>query len=339
MLSQALANLQLHSFVHTRNEFTAPWGFRIDWPPPTPPKNFFGDGTICMPPPPPSMLSVGFYIVTAGRCIIEIDKIDEPIALGSGDLVLFPNESGHQLRDVATSPVTPMHQVLTPETFKQRGCLRFGGGGETTRLLCGAFFLREMEDDHLVRLIRPVVHLRSGRGESDLWLASIVSVLNHETVSFGVGAQAVIDRLAHAIFIHAIREKIRESSQDDLHHLFKAGGHPQISKALELMRNSPNEHWTLESLAAKVQMSRSAFAAKFTTIVGEPPAKHLTRLRMNRAKAMLSETTMSVKEIAARLGYDAETAFSTAFKRWHQVSPMQSRKLAGDARAMMRSGA
>jgi len=83
----------------------------------------------------------------------------------------------------------------------------------------------------------------------------------------------------------------------------------------------PEDDWTVESLASKVGMSRSAFAARFAQLVEEPPLTYLTRWRMQKASRLLETSPAGVAEIAKRVGYDAEAAFSKAFKRWIGVAP------------------
>jgi AraC-like DNA-binding protein len=68
-------------------------------------------------------------------------------------------------------------------------------------------------------------------------------------------------------------------------------------------------------------MSRSAFAARFTELVGEPVMRYLGRWRMHLAVNALTEEAVTVGELADRLGYRSEAAFSRAFKRIIGVSP------------------
>ena len=61
--------------------------------------------------------------------------------------------------------------------------------------------------------------------------------------------------------------------------------------------------------------------------MGQPPVKYLTDCRMRRACSLLREQRCALKEIAGRTGYDSESAFSNAFKRWSGRSPGEWRKL------------
>jgi AraC-like DNA-binding protein len=114
-------------------------------------------------------------------------------------------------------------------------------------------------------------------------------------------------------------------------HLARSGGgfkgwlraliDPQNGRALSLIHEKHEDDWTVESLASKVGMSRSAFAARFAQLVEEPPLTYLTRWRMQKASRLLETSQAGVAEVAKRVGYDAEAAFSKAFKRWIGVAP------------------
>jgi AraC-like DNA-binding protein len=68
-------------------------------------------------------------------------------------------------------------------------------------------------------------------------------------------------------------------------------------------------------------MSRSAFVARFTALVGMPPIRYITVWRMEAAKLGLRESFKSVAHVAHSVGYDSEEAFSRAFKRETGCAP------------------
>jgi AraC-like DNA-binding protein len=68
-------------------------------------------------------------------------------------------------------------------------------------------------------------------------------------------------------------------------------------------------------------MSRSAFAARSTELVGEPAMRYVARFKMRLAAESLREGGARIGELAGRLGYRSEAAFSRAFKRFAGVSP------------------
>jgi AraC-like DNA-binding protein len=99
-----------------------------------------------------------------------------------------------------------------------------------------------------------------------------------------------------------------------------------ISAALGLIHQSPAHKWTVNELAEAVALSRSAFSARFTELVGEPPMTYLTRWRMLRATRLL-KNEVSMETIAELLGYESEAAFRKAFKREIGIPPAQYRRL------------
>ena len=76
-----------------------------------------------------------------------------------------------------------------------------------------------------------------------------------------------------------------------------------------------------EALALEVGMSRSVFAERFTSLVGQPPMQYLTLWRMHMAAQQLREGRGNVAQIGFAVGYESEAAFSRAFKRQFGTSP------------------
>jgi AraC-like DNA-binding protein len=99
-----------------------------------------------------------------------------------------------------------------------------------------------------------------------------------------------------------------------------------------MFHQQPAHPWTVDSLAREVALSRSAFAARFAELVGEPPMAYVARWRMQVARAWLGEADMTVSQVARRLGYGSEAAINRAFKRIVGVPP-------GAVRARRRVGA
>src|SRR5262249_61628298 len=95
----------------------------------------------------------------------------------------------------------------------------------------------------------------------------------------------------------------------------------------------PDEAWTVEALAAKVGLSRSPFTVRFTRVVGEPPQRYITRVRMQRAARLIREQNESLGKIALAVGYESESSFNKAFKRQYHKTPGEYRSEKRDRRA------
>ena len=73
-------------------------------------------------------------------------------------------------------------------------------------------------------------------------------------------------------------------------------------------------------------MSRSSFAERFSESVGVPPMTYLTRWRMRVAADLFCTTSMSVAQVARRVGYQSESAFSRAFRAEIGMTPARFRR-------------
>ena len=139
------------------------------------------------------------------------------------------------------------------------------------------------------------------------------------------GGEAVITRLSDILVIQAIRSWIAGDPAGQTGWL-GALQDPRIGRAMSLVHRDPAQPWSVASLARETAMSRSAFAARFTELVGEPVMQYVTRWRMQVALDWLQHDDTAVAELAARLGYESEAAFSRAFKRTVGMSPGAARR-------------
>ncbi|HEY1101282.1 MAG TPA: AraC family transcriptional regulator, partial [Myxococcota bacterium] len=103
-------------------------------------------------------------------------------------------------------------------------------------------------------------------------------------------------------------------------------GDPQIGAVLRVLHKDVAARPDLHDLAGTAGMSRSAFAARFTQLVGESPHAYAIRWRMTLAKDALRTTSTPIGSIGFALGYESESAFSAAFKREVGVAPRAFRE-------------
>lgn len=101
----------------------------------------------------------------------------------------------------------------------------------------------------------------------------------------------------------------------------RALAHPRLSRVLEAMQTNYKRNWSLNQLADLAQMSRSGFALVFKKTVGVSPLVYLANWRMQIACELLHEGNQSIAAIASEVGYDSESAFSTAFDRIVRCRP------------------
>jgi AraC-like DNA-binding protein len=274
-----------------------------------------------------------FHVVTAGRCWLEVDGA-EPRVLQPGDFALVPHGEGHRLAGEPGTPAAKLFDLPREQVSERYEVLRHGGGGAPTSLVCGAVRFEHPAAHHLVRLLPQMICVESWTSSERDWMQSTLRFMAVEARELRPGGEAVITRLADILVVQAIRSWIAQDSAARTGWL-GALQDPQIGRALALIHRDPARAWTVASLAGEAAMSRSAFAARFTELVGEPAMHYLARWRMHLAASWLKEEDARLADVAGRLGYQSEAAFSRAFKRFLGVSPGAARRAASaDAPSM-----
>jgi AraC-like DNA-binding protein len=308
-LGEALHFLRMSGTFYCRSELTAPWGLYL----------------------PPEPHSLWFHVVNAGRCWLEVDGAD-PRHLQPGDFALVPHGEGHRL---CSEPGTPAPNVETLDydyASDRYAILRHGGGGAPSSIVCGTVRFGHPAGHTLVALL-PRTIVIEGAGsptpEAD-WMQSTLRLIAAEGREVRPGGEAVITRLSDILVIQAIRSWIAGDPAGQTGWL-GALQDPRIGRALSLVHRDPAQPWSVASLARETAMSRSAFAARFTQLVGEPVMQYVTRWRMQVALDWLQQDDVGVAELAARLGYESEAAFSRAFKRTVGISPGAARHATPDS--------
>lgn len=178
--------------------------------------------------------------------------------------------------------------------------------------------------ENLLALFPKVLQIDALDDESG-WLQSTLRFIAREARELKPGGETVITRLADILVIQMIRSWIDSASRSDRGWL-AALRDEQIGRALVLIHREPQGPWTVASLARAVNMSRSAFSARFTDLVGQPAMQYLTTWRMQLAQRLLRETTLPLSALSYRVGYRSEAAFSRAFKRVVGFAPGNVRR-------------
>jgi AraC-like DNA-binding protein len=151
-------------------------------------------------------------------------------------------------------------------------------------------------------------------------LAPTIHALIEEANALRLGKSIVLTRLADVLVVLVIRAWVADPANEARGWLRALRDQP-ITAALTHMHTAPHQSWTVARLAREVAMSRSAFSARFSELVGEPPLRYLTRWRMQVAARLLRTTALSMHEVAERVGYESGVAFSKAFKRERGINP------------------
>jgi len=300
-LGEALHYLHMSGVFYTRSELTAQWGLAI--------------------PAFPDCLM--FHVVTSGRCWLEVEDTD-PYLLQPDALALVPHGDGHQLLSELNVPAANLFDLPREQISERYEILRHGQGGEAVNLICGTVRFDHPAAHQLIRLLPKLICIEAWQSPQMEWIHSTLRLMADEAKVMRPGGETIITRLADILVIQAIRSWMANDP------LAKAGWlgalqDKQVGKAILAIQRNPAQRWTVASLANEVAMSRSAFAARFKELVGEPPMQYITRWRINLALTCLKREDASLRELSHRLGYQSEAAFSRTFKRVTGISPGAAR--------------
>jgi len=273
---------------------------------------------------PPFESCLSFHVVTAGGCWLSVAGMEDR-RLEAGDMALVLHGAGHTLSSEPGIPATRVDALPHDHVNDRYAILRHGGGGERTSLVCGVVRFDHPAAHHLVALLPRVIHVEASSSPRKEWIGSTLRLMAEEAKELRPGGEAVVTRLSDILVIQAIRGWIEDDPKAQAGWL-GALSDPQIGRALLLIHREPSRSWTVASLASEAAMSRSAFAARFAELVGEPVMRYVARFRMYVARTWLEDEGARVGELAARLGYRSEAAFSRAFKRFVGVSPGSVRR-------------
>ena len=272
-----------------------------------------GDWSIHFPQNP----GIKCYAVVSGQCWMSMEGVAEAVRLRAGDCFLLP--AGRPFRLASDLSLTPVDAGTIFPPAREGGVVSYNGGGDF--FLVGSRFA--LSDNHagiLLGMLPPIVHIQKESEQAALRWS--VERMMQELRERQPGGFLIAQHLAHMMLVQALRLHMTEGLRGSVGWLF-ALADKQMSAAINSMHDDPARRWTLQELAECAAMSRSTFALRFKEKVGTSPMEYLTRWRMLLAGDRLEHSTDPISVIALSLGYESESAFSTAFKRVMGCSPRQ----------------
>jgi AraC-like DNA-binding protein len=302
--SEILSGVKLNGAVFFSAEFSSPWGFSA------PASNKIA-----------AELATGvahlvlYHFVIEGGALVQLADGAASVELKPGDVVIFPHGHAHHMTSVQGAlPPFPNYGIGAKIKSRDLSTLRAGGGGDTSRFVCGYMTCEPYLSRPILSGLPPVFKVNIRTDRSGLWLENSILHLVEEAASGRVGSEAMLAKLSEALFVDTLRRYVAGLPEQQTGWL--AGTRdPIVGKSLGLMHSRIAHPWTIADLADQVGISRSALVERFTRYLSEPPMTYLTRWRLQLAARSLEKTSRGVADIAADVGYESEAAFNRAFKR------------------------
>jgi AraC-like DNA-binding protein len=265
----------------------------------------------------PEKEGIKCYAVVSGQCWLSVEGVPDAVLLRMGDGIVLP--SGRPMRLASDMTLRPIDAAAIYFTAQSGGIVSFNGGGDCF-IVGGHFTLTGKHAGILLGVLPPIVHLKSESDKAALRWSLERMMLELRDPQPGEGL--VVQQLAYLMLVQALRLYLSEGSKGGVGWLF-ALADKQMAAAINAMHRNLARRWTLQALAECAGMSRTTFTLKFKATVGASPMDYLTRWRMLVAGERLTNSTDPISNVALSLGYESESAFSTAFKRVMGCSPRQ----------------
>jgi AraC-like DNA-binding protein len=331
VLSDVLRVVRLSGAVFFTADFSSPWAIESPLP-----------DKLAAAVMPEAECVVLFHILVDGEC--EVDCQSHPVTvMESGDVVVFPRGDQHTMRSHGAGTSSPLASIFSPGNHDEPPNLSYGGGGRTSRFVCG-YLNCDQRFSPLVEALPTMLLVRSRDDYSSIeavdtrgtlpavvpqgsgtWLGTTLKFTVNEARAARPGNAAILGRLTELMFVEILREYMQRLPANQGGWLSGLND-PHVGKALRLMHENPVRDWTVDDLAREAAVSRSVLAQRFTELVGEAPMHYLASWRMQLAKQMMREGAGNIQDIATRVGYDSEAAFSRAFKRATGTPPAAWRR-------------
>jgi AraC-like DNA-binding protein len=321
--SQVLSDVRLKGALFFTAELSAPWGIAA---PPS-----------CEMAP---MLSPGaphlviYHLVVEGTARAEVTG-GPSIELEPGDIVVFPHGDPHDLSDGSGSNVLDAEAVTRKIASRDLSPMRAGGGGKTTRLVCGFLACDPLLCGPILDSLPPILKVNVRTDRAGHWLERSILHLVEEAASNHAGSGAMLAKLSEALFVDTLRRYVTGLPDQSTGWLAGARD-PLVGKGLALLHGRPHHPWTIAELAEEVGTSRSTLVERFARYLSGSPMAYLTGWRLRLAAQALTSTSKGVADIAADVGYESEAAFNRAFKREFGLPPARYRRQRKDEATSLR---
>jgi AraC family transcriptional regulator, alkane utilization regulator len=304
VLSDVLRVVRLSGAVFFTADFSAPWALESPIP------EMLASAVM-----PEAECVVLFHILVEGECEV-VCQGHPATTMETGDVIVFPRGDQHTMRSHGAATPTPLASIFSPGGYDEPPKLSYGGGGRTSRFVCG-YLNCDQRFSPLVEALPTMLLVRSRDDYSAIdavdasgsrstvvpqgsgtWLGTTLKFTINEARAARPGNAAMLGRLTELMFVEILREYMHRMPANQGGWL--AGlNDAHVGKALRLLHANPTRNWTVGELARESAISRSVLAERFTELVGDAPIRYLANCRMQLVKQMLREGASALVALIA----------------------------------------
>lgn len=266
----------------------------------------------------PGTAALSVHAIVDGEAHLWADDPEGAARLTPGDVILVRENTDHHVAHTSGAPTEGLESVVRPGPGVSRQVsVGHPHDGDGATLFCGAYLFAGDLCHSLLAALPDTLRLCPASGST---LRATMDLMAREILIDEPGQQTLLDRLLDVALVQILREHLRTLA-DDAPGWFRASADPRVGAALRALHENPAHPWTVSELAAYALLSRSAFARRFTDLLGMAPLAYLNDWRMALARERLRDSDARLAAIGASLGYASEFSFAAAFKRHHGVAP------------------
>ncbi|MBD8706874.1 AraC family transcriptional regulator [Pseudomonas sp. CFBP 13711] len=268
-----------------------------------------------------------FHFLAVGNAVLRMDD-GTTYALSAGNAVFISHGAAHQLLSHAHAPVQDIDLLNGEPLGDTVSAVDTGtdAGSTPTTLVFNGCMEFELGSLHGLGKLMPGLMLIDAGGQRYPGLVPILATMEREVSAARVGFAGILARLADVVAAMVVRGWV-ECACGNASGLVAALRDPRLAGALLALHQQPGLDWTVEQLAAHCNTSRSVFAERFQLTIGMTPLRYVTEVRMRLASQWLTLERVPIEEVAQRLSYTSQAAFSRAFKRVTGKTPGLGRRL------------
>jgi len=298
VLSQIMRRVRLKACVYFERDFFAPWSMR--------------------------MADTGFaqfHVITSGACVVETAGTSHDVS--TGDILFFPHGQAHTLCDRPGRPAVDGSDFMASLASDHP---MFANGTRPTRMICGHYDYQRQITHPLFSQLPQMLHISVAKFGPSPQITALMPMILAELAQQRPGHGLIVEHFAQVLLVHTLRQYYQTHAPKT--GFFGALNEAPLERAISRIHAEYSTPLTLADLAGSAGMSRSVFARRFSDIVQMSPIDYLSQWRMAVAQELLHTTDHGMAEIADRIGYGSDIAFSRAYKRSFGLTPSASRAMA-----------